>query len=798
VAWVTAIRHPERVISLTVISTPHVRALAETLADTSSDQAARSAYMQDFAAAGSEDRFLADGASRLRGLFERSGLKPEEIRVYIDALGTKEALRAALDWYRASALSRGRPSRGSGSSSPAPQIGIPTLYVWGTDDKAFGRRAAEATARYVAGPYRFLPFEGVGHWVMEEAPERLNPLLREHLVRWRSGGPPETKDPGPNELEAVLDRFAGLGYSGAVLVARGSTVLVERAFGFADRERKVPNRVDTRFELMSITKLFVALSLLVLESEGKLSIGAPLAEYLGPFPEDKRELTVHDLMLHTAGFPSRGTHLDKTSSSAFVRAIKDAPLETTPGGEVRYSNPGYALGAILVEEVSGQPFRDYLREHVFRRAGMTQTDFTGEGAGAVGYAGPLATPKEVPAPEPGLGVLGATGIVSTVRDLFRWKQALEEGILLPEDTLDKFLREHREGHGYGWVIDSTAVGRLRLQKDGSWPSYESLFVWYPEEDHLVILLSNHNLGLNQQLLKAIEAVLFDKRPKSQRPTEIVSAPRVTTVPLSRELPSRGRLGGVSIGPRGSIYVSNFGATVWKVSPEGEVVTVISSLQGSSGNTIDAEGNLLQASFLDGRIVRMTPDGHMATFVEGGLDGPVGIVADDDGDLYVCNCRSNSVARVDHQGVVTTLAKSDLFECPNGITLGPDGQLYVVSFDNGHVVRVTKQGSVSRIATLPEGGNAHIAFAQGAFFVTKIGTNRVYRLFPGGRYEPFAGTGNLGLEDGPLSEAALSRPNGIAASPDERALYLNNLDGPWRGDEETAIVLRRIELVGKKP
>ena len=170
------------------------------------------------------------------------------------------------------------------------------------------------------------------------------------------------------DTDRVLDRFQERGFSGAVLIARGDNVVAKRAFGLEDGERGVANTLDTRFEIMSLTKLFVALSLVILEDDGELRLADTLETHLGTLPEDKREITIHQLLLHTAGLPSGGRELDKTSSSAFVASLMSTPLESEPGGDVHYSNPGYALGAILVERVSGTPFRDFLRERVFRPA----------------------------------------------------------------------------------------------------------------------------------------------------------------------------------------------------------------------------------------------------------------------------------------------------------------------------------------------------------------------------------------------------------------------------------------------
>lgn len=192
-------------------------------------------------------------------------------------------------------------------------------------------------------------------------------------------------------------------------------------------------------------------------------------------------------------------------------------------------------------------------------------------------------------------------------------------------------------------------------------------------------------------------------------------------------------------------------------------------------------------------MRITPDGVTSDVVSSGLDGPIGVTVADDGSVYVCQCRSNSVARVAPDGTVGEFASSPDFDCPNGVTIGPDGALYVVSFNNGHVVRVDRGGRARRFATIPDGRNAHIASARGAFWVTKIEANLLYRVDRAGQAARYAGTGALGFDDGPAAAAPLARPNGIAVTPDGEALVVNTLDGPWRGDESTRIVLRRVDL-----
>jgi pimeloyl-ACP methyl ester carboxylesterase len=169
VAWWTADAHPGRVRTLTVVSTPHPGALATTLR-TDKDQRERSQYMIAWRETpATEERMLAGDAEALRATY--AGKVPQaSAEAYVRHLSQPGALTAALNWYRA-----GRPDGAIGV------IEVPTLYVWSTQDSAFGPAAARETGQWVNGPYRFETLQGVSHWVPEEAPETLSRLLLEHL-----------------------------------------------------------------------------------------------------------------------------------------------------------------------------------------------------------------------------------------------------------------------------------------------------------------------------------------------------------------------------------------------------------------------------------------------------------------------------------------------------------------------------------------------------------------------------------------------------------------------------------------
>ena len=170
VTWAVGGNHPERLITLNPISVPHPLAFTQALLDSDSDQAQRSSYITFFQTPNSQDVLLANDAQLLRDIY--TGVNEEDIEVYLEALGTPEALSAALNWYRALAF---------GSSLVVGQIGLPTLFIWSDEDAALGPDGAMFTVNFVDGPYKLEILEGVNHWVTDIAPEAVSQLLLEHI-----------------------------------------------------------------------------------------------------------------------------------------------------------------------------------------------------------------------------------------------------------------------------------------------------------------------------------------------------------------------------------------------------------------------------------------------------------------------------------------------------------------------------------------------------------------------------------------------------------------------------------------
>ena len=171
IAWSLADRYPERLASLTVLSRPHPNAFNRALQLPDGEQLGRSRHHTAFLELDAADKVLADNAKWLRERLAAAGVPGFAIEEHLSVLGNKDAMEAALAWYRARGAIRG----------PLGPTRVPTLYIWGNADDTVGRAAAEGTVDFVAAPYRFVELPGVGHFAAEQAPERVSELMLEHL-----------------------------------------------------------------------------------------------------------------------------------------------------------------------------------------------------------------------------------------------------------------------------------------------------------------------------------------------------------------------------------------------------------------------------------------------------------------------------------------------------------------------------------------------------------------------------------------------------------------------------------------
>lgn len=346
--------------------------------------------------------------------------------------------------------------------------------------------------------------------------------------------PPEAEIVGA--LQSFLSAREAEGFSGAVIVARGDTILLERGYGFLDAGRTRRVTAESVFTTGSITKQFTAAAILKLEMLKVLSTDDRLSKHLPGVPADKQAITLHHLLTHTAGFPpASGDDLEPIQRDAYVKLVLSRPL-TQPIGAYEYSNVGYSLLAAVIERVSKQPYERFVAEQLFAPAGMQATGYSRPQwdpatlARAVnddgtdrGTFGEVAMPNGLP----GWHLLGNGGILSTTRDMFRWHLALGGTNILSETAKAKLVRPWvEEGggshYGYGWSIEDTPFGRL-VSHNGGNPYFFADLLRYTESGVFVYYTTNSRDRAMRRLARPLAQIAHTGRVLDGPPSRTFTA-----------------------------------------------------------------------------------------------------------------------------------------------------------------------------------------------------------------------------------------------------------------------------------
>lgn len=268
--------------------------------------------------------------------------------------------------------------------------------------------------------------------------------------------------------ELVGGASAAAEFSGVVLLRRGDTVLLERAYGFADREQAAPNTRATCFQIASLSKQFAAAAVLLLQEQAMLSVSDSPAKWLRGAPAEWAAIKIHHLLSHTSGLGHWHDYdvnlFAPIARDQLLEAFAAKPLRSPPGERWYYSSPGFVVIAAIVEEVADTPYGEFLEASIFLPLGM-DTTVAGSadrgGAKARGYAGgePLRS-FDLDSVN-----IGAGDIWSTASDLDRWLCALRAGSLLAIFGGFAAASEHQHGCGYGWFIGALS-GRRTIYHPG--------------------------------------------------------------------------------------------------------------------------------------------------------------------------------------------------------------------------------------------------------------------------------------------------------------------------------------------
>jgi CubicO group peptidase (beta-lactamase class C family) len=299
---------------------------------------------------------------------------------------------------------------------------------------------------------------------------------------------------------AIAAQVSSGQFMGAVLIARDRRVLLNKGYGQASLEWRIPNSSSTRFRLGSATKQFTAASILLLQQEGQLTIEDPVSKYMPDAPAAWSQITIFNLLTHTSGIHEITALPDFDASEPFpttperlVARFRDLPLDFTPGAEFRYSNSGYILLGYLIEKITGEPYREYVQKKLFNPLGMKDSGYDSNveiiPRHAEGYA-PKSNGFTVAGYVDMTIPFAAGGLYSTTADLLRWEEGLYGGKVLQATALTRMKTPFKKDYALGLVVDPDSRGATVIWHCGAIEGFASCVGYVPVEQLAVIVLSN--------------------------------------------------------------------------------------------------------------------------------------------------------------------------------------------------------------------------------------------------------------------------------------------------------------------
>lgn len=328
-----------------------------------------------------------------------------------------------------------------------------------------------------------------------------------------------------DELEKKVDDYfdplikCGL-FSGAVLIARNGKIAVHKSYGKSDFENDLAFEVNSRTKLMSVTKSITATALMTLVEEGKLNLNDRASKYLPNFPMAWDEVTLAQLLSHSSGIPNCESIWAQLAMQTGCRGIvlwpelakkvREQELDPSPKGQSNYSNFNYVLLGLIIEQVSGKTYPNFVRDRVFVPAGMKESGFANGKMFkelAFGYF-----PGQQGIPQAELSdmsrIQAAGGMYSTVADLFRLDRALRGNKIMDKETREKMFEQQTSSFACGWTI-LPVHGHRCLSHSGGNNGYVADFLRFPNDNACVIVTSNLAFSPITMISRDLAGILFE-------------------------------------------------------------------------------------------------------------------------------------------------------------------------------------------------------------------------------------------------------------------------------------------------
>jgi CubicO group peptidase (beta-lactamase class C family) len=317
-------------------------------------------------------------------------------------------------------------------------------------------------------------------------------------------------------------------FSGSILVAQHGKVVLKQRYGSATTgSSNAQAEMDGRFRVGSIAKQFIAAAILQLQEKSKLQLQDSVCKYIAKCPNDWQEIEIFNLLVQSDGIPevsppiSTETIKSTNTTSGLLAYLADRPLEFKPGEKFRYGNSGYAVLGAVIEKVSGEPYLEYLKKHIFVPLGMRETAYDDAGKIAPVDLGKSSsiTPSDLESTIP----YSWGRLYSTVEDIYRWDRALSGEKLLSKDSVKAMFTPYIDGYGFGWEV-SMEFERILDTTAGGIYLFESAIRRYAPDEVCVVVLSDSVNSDAGRISRDLAAILFKKHyePPSEHQAVSVS------------------------------------------------------------------------------------------------------------------------------------------------------------------------------------------------------------------------------------------------------------------------------------
>jgi CubicO group peptidase (beta-lactamase class C family) len=316
----------------------------------------------------------------------------------------------------------------------------------------------------------------------------------------------------------------------ALLVSRKGVPIREQGFGLASLELNVPVTPQTIFQSGSVGKQFTATAVMLLMEEGKIGLHDSLLKYFPDGPGWWKDVTIRELLSHTAGFTDYPKDFDLRkdyNEEELLKVVEAIPAAYPPGTSWAYSNLGYVTLGILIHKVSGQYFGDFLQERVFKPLNMSTTRIVSEADiipnRAAGYRLDKGEIKNQEWVAPSANSTADGSLYFSILDLAKWDAALYTDKVLKESSKKTMWtpalltdgRPNKASYGFGWFVESQDGHRV-VEHEGRWQGFESQISRYLDDGLTVVVLVNSGTCDPHLIADEVAAIYLAKGDKSNR------------------------------------------------------------------------------------------------------------------------------------------------------------------------------------------------------------------------------------------------------------------------------------------